>query len=56
MAEGRRTEGDVAPTERQRRAQRARSIAIALALAAFVLVVYLASVLKFGANVLNRPL
>lgn len=43
-------------TERQKRAQRARSIAIALALAAFVILVYAGSVLKFGAALFNRPI
>ncbi|MBE7184889.1 MAG: hypothetical protein INR68_10820 [Methylobacterium mesophilicum] len=43
-------------TERQKKAQRSRSIAIGLALAGFVLLVYFASIMKFGAAVFNRPL
>ena len=43
-------------SERQKKAQRSRSIAIGLALAAFVVLVYLGSVLKFGAALFNRPI
>ncbi len=43
-------------TERQQKARRSRSIGIALALAAFVLLVYVGSVLKFGAALFNRPI
>ncbi len=43
-------------TERQKKAQRSRSMAIGLALAAFVLLVYVGSVLKFGAAFFNRSL
>ena len=42
--------------EARRKAQRARSIAIALSLAAFVVILYVATWAKLGANVLNRPL
>ncbi len=42
--------------EKRRKAQRARSIAIALSLAAFVVILYVATWAKLGANVLNRPL
>lgn len=42
--------------EQRRKAQRARSIAIALGLAAFVVILYVATWAKLGANVLNRPL
>lgn len=41
---------------RRKRAQRARNIAIALALAAFVLILYVATWAKLGANVMVRPL
>lgn len=40
----------------RRRRQRNRSIAIALALAALVLLFYVATVVRLGGNVLNRPL
>ena len=43
-------------TEEQKRRRRARSIAIALSLGAFVLLIYLATVVKLGPGVLNRPL
>ena len=41
--------------ERERR-RRVRSIAIALALAALVVVFYVATLVRLGGNVLNRPL
>lgn len=41
---------------RRHKAQRARSIAIAIALAAFVIILYVATWAKLGANVLVRPL
>jgi hypothetical protein len=41
--------------ERERR-RRMRSIAIALALAALVVVFYVATLVRLGGNVLNRPL
>jgi len=41
--------------ERERR-RRARSIAIALALAALVVLFYIATIVRLGGNVLNRPL
>lgn len=41
--------------EAQRR-QRMRSIAIALALAALVVLFYVATLVRLGGNVLNRPL
>ncbi len=37
-------------TDKQKRAQRSRSLALALALAAFVLVVYVGTWAKIGAN------
>ena len=49
-------EDRVTLTERQQKARRARSIAIGLALAAFVVLVYVGSVLKLGAALFNRPL
>jgi fatty acid desaturase len=41
--------------ERQRR-QRMRSVAIALALVAMVALFYLATIVRLGGNVLNRPI
>ena len=38
------------------RRRRMRSIAIALALAALVVVFYVATLVRLGGNVLNRPL
>jgi hypothetical protein len=48
----------VADDERQERERRrrVRSIAIALALAALVVVFYVATLVRLGGNVLNRPL
>lgn len=41
---------------KRKKAQRARNIAIALALTAFVVILYVATWAKLGANVLVRPL
>ena len=41
-------------TERQKKAQRSRSVAIGLTLAAFVVLVYLGSIAKFGPGLLHR--
>ena len=43
-------------TEQQLRARRSRSIAIALALGAFVVVIFLVTLVKLGSNVLTRPM
>jgi hypothetical protein len=43
-------------TEQQLRARRSRSIAIALALGAFVVVIFVVTMVKFGDNVLTRPM
>jgi hypothetical protein len=43
-------------TEGQMRRRRARSIAIALVLGAFVVLIFLVTVVKLGPRVLNRPL
>lgn len=42
--------------EKQAKARRARNIAIGLGLAAFVVILYVATWAKLGANILNRPL
>jgi uncharacterized membrane protein SirB2 len=41
---------------KQRKAQRSRSIALGLALAAFVIIIYVATWAKFGANILQRTM
>lgn len=40
----------------QRRRQRLRSIAIGLALAALVALFYVATIIRLGGNVMNRPI
>ena len=40
----------VALTDRQKKAQRSRSIAIGVALAALVVIFYIATIVKFGHN------
>lgn len=48
-------ENGVTLTERQKKAQRNRSVAIALALVAFVVLVYFGSIAKFATALLDRP-
>jgi uncharacterized membrane protein SirB2 len=43
-------------SDKQKKAQRNRSLALGLALAAFVVIVYVATWAKLGANVLNRAI
>jgi len=43
-------------TEQQLRARRSRSIAIALALGAFVIIVFLVTIVRLGGNVLTHPM
>ena len=43
-------------TERQKKARRNRSVAIGLALGALVVIFYVATIVKFGLSVLNRPM
>jgi hypothetical protein len=43
-------------SEQQLRARRSRSIAIALALGAFVVVIFLVTMVRLGGNVLTRPM
>jgi hypothetical protein len=43
-------------TEQQLRARRARSIAIAWALFAFVIVIFLVTLVRLGANVATHPM
>ncbi len=47
---------DVQPTEAQKKAQRRRSIALALCLVAFVVIFYVATLVKFGPAVMDRAL
>jgi hypothetical protein len=42
--------------EEWKRRRRSRSIAIALALAALVVIFYVATLVRLGGNVFNRPL
>lgn len=43
-------------TESQKKAQRSRSIAIAVALVAFVVIMYIVTVIKMGPSILDRPM
>ncbi len=42
--------------EQRRKRQRMRSIAIALALVGLVVLFYIATIVRLGGNVLNRPM
>ena len=56
MAEGKYTNQQIAMTDKQRKAQRARNIAIAVSLIVFVVVLYVGTWMKLGANILMREL
>jgi hypothetical protein len=56
MSEGPKPETGIRLTEQQLRARRSRSIAIALALGAFVVVIFVVTLVKLGSNVLTRPM
>ena len=56
MDDGPKPEAGIRLTEQQLRARRSRSIAIALALGAFVVVIFVVTLVKLGANVLTRPM
>ncbi len=56
MAEGKYTNETVKMSEQQQRAQRARNVAIALVLVGFVVLLYVVTWTKLGANIMNRPL
>lgn len=43
-------------TDKQKKARRNRSVAIGLALGALVIIFYVATIVKFGPSVLNRPM
>lgn len=47
---------DLKPADPQNRARRGRNIALALGLVAFAILVFLVTVVRLGANVLDRPL
>ena len=56
VSEGNDQRPGIVLTEEQKRRRRARSIAIAIALGAFVVLLYVVTVVKLGPGVLNRPL
>lgn len=56
MAEGKFTKEMVEMTEQQKKAQKARNKWIAIAIGLFVLLIYVATWAKLGANLLQRPL
>jgi hypothetical protein len=56
MSEEPKSETGIRLTEQQLRARRSRSIAIALALGAFVVVIFLVTLVKLGSNALTRPM
>jgi len=47
---------DIVLSDKQKKAQRARNIAIAVILALMVVTFYAVTILKFGPEILNRPL
>jgi hypothetical protein len=49
------TDDRIRLTEAQKKARRSRSIAIGLGLAALVVIFYIATLVKFGPAILNRP-
>ena len=51
-----KNEPGIVLTEEQKRRRRARSIALALALGAFVVLLYVVTLVKLGPDVLRRPL
>ncbi len=53
---GQRPQTVIKLTEQQLRARRARSLAIALALGAFVIVIFLVTIVRLGSNVFTRPM
>jgi hypothetical protein len=56
MNEMQKPEPGIRLTEQQLRARRSRSIAIALALGAFVVVIFLVTLVRLGGNVPTRPM
>jgi len=47
---------DAQQEQNRRKRQRMRSLAIALALAALVALFYIATIVRLGGNVMNRPI
>lgn len=43
-------------TESQKKARRSRSVAIAIGLFALVIIFYIATIVKFGPGILDRPM
>jgi len=56
MAEGKFTNEMIDMSAKQKKAQRARNIAIAVSLIAFVVILYVGTWMKLGANILARDL
>lgn len=46
----------IEPTQAQLKSRRSRNIALAIALVAFVVLVYVGSIVKLGPALFNRPL
>lgn len=46
----------VSLTDSQKKARRSRSVAIALALVAFVVIIYVVTIVKMGPSILDRPM
>lgn len=51
-----KVEDQVTLTERQRKAQRSRSLAIGLALVALVIIFYVATIVNFDPHMFERPI
>jgi hypothetical protein len=43
-------------TDTQKKARRGRSVAIAVALVAFVVIIYVVTIVKMGPSILDRPM
>jgi hypothetical protein len=56
MSDIQKPEPGIRLTEQQLRARRNRSVAIALALGAFVVLIFLVTLVKLGGSVLTRPI
>lgn len=56
MAEGKITDERIVMNDKQKKSLRARNIAIAISLIAFVVILYVGTWMKLGANILMREL
>ncbi|WP_201026299.1 hypothetical protein [Paramesorhizobium deserti] len=56
MADANKDLETISQSDKQKKAQRSRSVALGIALALFVLLVYIGTWAKLGANVLIRPM